>query len=147
FDDREFGGDEKAIRQHEDEGKDQIPGFHVGCGCGVYLEPSSCGAVGQWSGGARGPAGSDSRNLESKPAPRLHYSPAPHTSPSVFQNRGYDFDTTCSCAIVTPPRARPAIAKAIAIRWSLCVSTTAGSPLQPGWMTSASSFSSTETPR
>jgi len=38
------------------------------------------------------------------------------TSSSVFQNRGYDFATTRSLSIVTPPRRRPAIAKAIASR-------------------------------
>jgi len=38
------------------------------------------------------------------------------TSSSVFQKRGYDFETTCSFAIVTLPRARPAIANAIAMR-------------------------------
>lgn len=38
------------------------------------------------------------------------------TSSSVFQNRGYDFDTACSLAMVTSPRASPATAKAMAIR-------------------------------
>jgi hypothetical protein len=38
------------------------------------------------------------------------------SSSSVFQNRGYDFETTCSLAIATPPRARPAMAKLMARR-------------------------------
>src|ERR1051326_204132 len=68
-------------------------------------------------------------------------------SSSVFQNRGYDFDTTCSSLIVTPPRARPAIAKAMAMRWSLCVSTVTGSLPHPGSMRSESGRSSTRPPR
>src|SRR5439155_588194 len=54
------------------------------------------------------------------------------TSSSVFQKRGYDFETTCSWAMVTPPRARPATAKAMAMRWSLCVSMVAASLVHPG---------------
>ena len=38
------------------------------------------------------------------------------SSSSVLQNRGYDFETTCSLAIETPPRARPAMAKLMARR-------------------------------